>query len=204
MAGTFDAIVVGTGQAGPALAMRLADAGMTVAVVERQRFGGTCVNYGCTPTKSMVASARVAHMARRAADFGVRVCSEVSVDMRAVKARTADILRPSREGIEARLRQADRIAVYEGHGRFADPRRIEVNGHTLESARIFLDVGARPAIPSIAGIETTPWLTNGDMVELDALPRHLVIVGGGYIATEFAQMFRRIGDRKRIRLNSRH
>lgn len=190
----YDALVIGTGQSGPALARRLAAAGRKVAIVERKRFGGTCVNTGCIPTKSLVASAQAAHVARRAAAFGVVVEGPVRVDMRAVKARKDAIVRVSNEGVEESLRAADGVTVYVGHARFEDPKRVRVDDGVLAAEQIFVNVGGRAAIPPVPGIETVPYLTNSSMMAVDVLPEHLVILGGSYIGLEFAQMYRRFGS----------
>ena len=190
----FDAIVIGTGQAGPSLARRLTEAGRKVAVIERKRFGGTCVNTGCIPTKSLIASARAAHVARRAADFGVVVEGAVRVDMQAVKARKDAIVRVSNEGVEEGLRENPGVTVQVGHARFVGPQRVQVGEATLEAEQIFINVGGRAAIPPIAGIETVPYLTNSSMMAVDFLPEHLVILGGSYIGLEFGQMYRRFGS----------
>ena len=193
MATQFDAIIIGTGQAGPPLAARLAAAGMKVAVIERQRFGGTCVNTGCIPTKAMVASAYAAHLARRAADYGVDVATPVRVDMARVKARKDVISRKSSQGVEHWVRGLADGAVYQGHARFESPTSVRVGGALLHAERIFINVGARAAVPAIPGIDDIPFLTNSGMMEVDFLPDHLVIIGGSYIGLEFAQMFRRFG-----------
>lgn len=190
----YDAIIIGTGQAGPPLAGKLTDAGMTIAIVERKRFGGTCVNTGCTPTKALIASARAAHMARRADDFGVVVSGGVAVDMKKVKSRKDQIVRPKSENVEAWLRDMDGCTVYTGHARFEGPHEIRVGETLLRGDRIFIDVGARAIIPDISGIETVPYLTDSSMMEIDVLPEHLVILGGGYVALEFGQMYRRFGS----------
>jgi pyruvate/2-oxoglutarate dehydrogenase complex dihydrolipoamide dehydrogenase (E3) component len=190
----YDAIVIGTGQSGPALAHRLAKAGRRVAIVERKRFGGTCVNTGCIPTKSLVASARAAHVARRGAEFGVMIESPIRVDMKAVKARKDAIVRVSNEGVEGGLRANPRVAVHVGHARFVGPRRVEVEGKILECEQIFINVGGRADVPPVPGIETVPYLTNSSMMEVDFLPEHLVILGGSYIGLEFGQMYRRFGS----------
>lgn len=190
----FDAIVIGTGQAGPFLAKRLAAAGMRVAIVERKLFGGTCVNTGCIPTKTMVASAYAAHMARRAADFGVAVEGSVSVDMRRVKARKDAISGQSRVGTETWLRQMENCTVYQGHARFESPREVSVGQDTLTAERIFINVGGRAAVPPMPGLDQVPYLTNSSMMDVDFLPRHLIIVGGSYVGLEFGQMFRRFGS----------
>jgi pyruvate/2-oxoglutarate dehydrogenase complex dihydrolipoamide dehydrogenase (E3) component len=194
MTAGYDAIVIGTGQAGPSLCARMAAAGMKVAVVERGLFGGTCVNTGCMPTKTMVASAYAAHMARRAADFGVTVGGRVGVDMKRVKARKDEVSRLSREGIRSWLKSTNNCTVIEGHARFESPRTVRVGGEVLEAGKIFINVGGRAAAPVLPGLEGVPWLTNSSMVAVDFLPRHLVIVGGSYIGLEFGQMFRRFGS----------
>jgi len=194
MAERFDAIMVGAGQAGPALAVKLAQSGQRVAFVERLRFGGTCVNNGCIPTKTLIASAREAHMARRAADYGVAIGGTVGVDMKAVKARKDKIVAASRDGVEQWLRGTDGITVIPGHARFVGPRRLEVGGRELEAERVFLDVGARAALPPVAGLDQVPYWTNSSIMDVDFLPEHLVILGGSYIGLEFAQMYRRFGS----------
>lgn len=191
----FDAIVVGAGQAGPPLAARLAGAGMTVAFVERRRFGGTCVNTGCTPTKAMVASAYAAHLARRGADYGVRVPGPVKVDMRQVKARKDAIVDRSSRGVEDWMRGLPNVTVFHAHARFESGKVMRLDdGTQLEAERIFLDVGGRAAVPSLPGIDSVPFLTNASIMDVDFVPRHLVIIGGSYIGLEFAQMFRRFGS----------
>jgi len=194
MAQHFDAIVIGTGQSGPALAHRLAGAGRRVAIAERKRFGGTCVNNGCIPTKSLIASARAAHVARRAADFGVLVEGQVRVDMKAVKARKDAIVRVSNEGVEEGLREAPGITVVTGHARFVGPRQVAVGDDLLTAGQVFINVGGRANIPPIPGIDRVPWLDNSSMMAVDFLPEHLVILGGSYIGLEFGQMYRRFGS----------
>src|SRR5918994_6019074 len=194
MAQRFDAIVIGTGQSGPSLAHRFAAAGKRVAIVERKRFGGTCVNNGCIPTKALVASARAAHVARRAADFGVVIESPVRVDMKAVKARKDAIVKVSNEGVEQGLREDPRITVYVGHARFVGPKQVAVNGDLLEAEQIFINVGARADVPPIPGLDRVPYLDNSSMMAVDFLPEHLVILGGSYIGLEFGQMYRRFGS----------
>ncbi|MBS1857216.1 MAG: FAD-containing oxidoreductase [Acidobacteria bacterium] len=191
---SYDAIIIGTGQAGPPLAGRLAAAGMKVAIVERKRFGGTCVNTGCIPTKAMVASAYVAHMARRAAEYGVGIGAGVTVNLKEVMARKDSISGRSREGVEKWLRGMSNCTVYTGHARFESPRIVTVGAERLSAERIFLNTGARAIVPQFPGIEDVPYLTNSSMMKLDSLPRHLIIVGGGYIGLEFGQMFRRFGS----------
>ncbi len=190
----YDAIVVGAGQAGPSLAVRLARAGQKTAIIERNRFGGTCVNTGCIPTKTLVASARVAHVARRAADFGVAV-GDVRVDMRAVKARKDAVVEASRGGVTAWLRETPGLTVIGGHARFVAERTLEVNGEALTADKVFLNVGGRPSAPPIEGLADTPYLNSSSMMHVDFLPEHLLVVGGSYIGLEFAQIFRRFGSR---------
>jgi pyruvate/2-oxoglutarate dehydrogenase complex dihydrolipoamide dehydrogenase (E3) component len=191
----FDAIVVGTGQAGPALAARLAGAGWKVAIVEKDKFGGTCVNNGCTPTKAMVASAYAAHIARRAAEYGVMVETAPRIDMKRVKARKDEIVRNSSQGVEKWLAGLDGVTVYRGHARFVGRTELQVGSQTLRAEKIFVNVGGRPLKPNMPGIDTVPYLTNETMMDLDFAPPHLVIVGGSYVGLEFAQMFRRLGSR---------
>ncbi len=198
MASGYDAIIIGTGQAGPGLAGRLTAAGMKVAIVERNRFGGTCVNTGCIPTKAMVASARAAHVARRAADLGVRIEGSVAVDMAAVKARKDRIVAESRDPLKGWLDGMDGCTVYRGHARFENTHAVRVGDDRLESERIFVNVGGRAAVPEMPGIDTVPVLTNSTMMDVDFLPEHLVVVGGSYIGLEFGQMFRRFGSRVTI------
>jgi pyruvate/2-oxoglutarate dehydrogenase complex dihydrolipoamide dehydrogenase (E3) component len=191
----FDALIIGTGQAGPALAARLSGAGMKVAVVERHKFGGTCVNDGCTPTKAMVASAYAAHIAQRAADYGVLVEGTPRVDMQRVKARKDEIVRKSSQGVQKWMEGLKGGKVYRGHARFVSPQEIEVNSERLAADKIFLDVGGRPLVPKMPGLDTVPYLTNVSMMDVDFLPEHLIVVGGSYIGLEFGQMFRRFGSR---------
>lgn len=192
--GIYDAIIIGTGQAGPPLAGRLAASGMKVAIIERSRFGGTCVNTGCIPTKAMVASAHAAHIARRGAEFGVQLAGRVTVDMKAVKARKDRISAKSREGVEHWLKAMPNCTVYQGHARFESSRIVSVGTEQLSAARIFINVGGRALTPEISGISNVPYLTNSSMMNLDFVPRHLIIVGGSYVALEFGQMFRRFGS----------
>ena len=190
----FDAIVIGAGQAGPALADRLTAAGMTVAVIERKLIGGTCVNTGCTPTKSMVASAYAARLARRAADYGLEVDS-VRVDMKAVKARVDTIVSNSRSNLEDWLVGMRGCTLIRGHARFAGPKSVAVDGEELSAERIFINVGGRPRRPDMPGINDVRTLDNGSLLKLDEVPRHLVVVGGSYVGLEFAQIFRRLGSK---------
>ena len=198
MATKFDAIVIGTGQAGPSLAARMTQEGMKVAIIERKLFGGTCVNTGCIPTKTLVASARAAHVARRAADFGVIFDGSITVDMRQVKARKDEIVRQSNQGVTDWLKNMEGLTVFEGHGRLVGPKSVRVNGEVLEAERIVLNVGGRAAVPDMPGIDEVPYLTNSSMMDVDFLPDHLVIIGGSYIGLEFAQMYRRFGSRVTI------
>ncbi|WP_431287184.1 FAD-containing oxidoreductase [Roseateles chitinivorans] len=191
---SFDAIVIGAGQAGPALAERMSQAGWRVAVIERSRVGGTCVNTGCIPTKAMVASAHAAWVVREAARWGVRVPEEVGVDLPAVIARKERISGQSRQNVEKWLRGMDKVELIMGHARFEDPHTVSVDGRRLRADRFFINVGGRPAQPGVEGLDTVPWLSNASIMKLDELPRHLVVVGGSYIGLEFAQMFRRFGS----------
>jgi len=192
---SFDAIVVGTGQAGPALAARLSGAGWKVAVIEKDKFGGTCVNNGCTPTKAMVASAYAAHVARRAADYGVLLDATQRIDMKRVKARKDEIVRNSSGGVEQWMEGLKSATVYRGHARFVGRAEVQVGSQVLRGEKIFLDVGGRPLVPNMPGLDTVPYLTNVTMMDLDTVPSHLVVVGGSYVGLEFAQMFRRFGSR---------
>jgi pyruvate/2-oxoglutarate dehydrogenase complex dihydrolipoamide dehydrogenase (E3) component len=189
----YDAIIIGAGQAGPPLAGRLTASGMKVALIERHLFGGTCVNTGCTPTKTLVASAYAAHMARRAAEFGVTIGGPVSVDMAAVKARKDAVSGRSRGNVEAWLRGMAGCTVYQGHARFESARTVRVGDDVLTAERIFIDVGGRARIPDMPGIHDVPVLTNTSILDLYTLPRHLVVIGGSYIGLEFAQIYRRFG-----------
>ncbi len=190
----FDAIVIGTGQAGPALAARLSTAGMRVAVIERKYFGGTCVNTGCIPTKTLVASAYAAYLARRAAEYGVTIGGNIGVDMKLVKARKDEIAGHSNKGVEGWMRGLKNGTVYHGHARFEGPRTVRVNDEILEAEKVFINVGGRALVPPMPGLDEVPFLTNSSMMEVDFLPEHLVIVGGSYIGLEFGQMYRRFGS----------
>jgi len=190
----FDAIVIGSGQAGPSLAQRLAGAGRRVAIIERHRFGGTCVNTGCTPTKALVASAAAARTIGRASEFGMRLEGGMTVDMKAVQARKDRIRARSSAGVESWLRGNAMITVCTGHARFAGRDVVIVDGNRLTAPRIFINVGGRALIPDIPGLEQVPFLTNSSMLELDVVPRHLIVVGGSYIGLEFAQIYRRFGS----------
>jgi pyruvate/2-oxoglutarate dehydrogenase complex dihydrolipoamide dehydrogenase (E3) component len=190
----FDAIIVGAGQAGPPLADRLTAAGQTVAVIERKLVGGTCVNYGCIPTKTLVASAHAAQAARRGAEYGVRT-GEVTVDIRKVKARKDKIMLDDRNGVESWLEGMDNCTLIRGHARFEDPHTVRVDDRLLQGDRIFLNVGGRAVVPDMPGLSDIDYMTNVGILDLDTLPEHLVIIGGSYIALEFAQMYRRFGAR---------
>ncbi len=191
---TFDALIIGTGQAGPSLAGRLAASGRRVAIVERKLFGGTCVNTGCIPTKTLIASAYAAHMARRASDFGVIVPGDVKVDMKAVKARKDTISGKSRTGVESWLKGMENCTVFEGHARFESPHTVRIGEILLTAEQIFINVGGRASVPDFTGLDQIDYLTNVTMMAVDFLPRHLVIVGGSYIGLEFGQMYRRFGS----------
>lgn len=189
---SFDAVIIGAGQAGPPLAGRLTAAGMTVAFIERKLFGGTCVNTGCMPTKTLVASAYAAHLARRAADYGV-VLGEVGIDMARVKARADGVAARARKGVEDWLRGMPGCTVIQGHARFESARIVRVGDEELTAPRIFINVGGRASVPDMPGVGDVPFLTNTSILALDKVPRHLVVVGGSYVGLEFAQMFRRFG-----------
>ena len=197
MALHFDAIIIGAGQAGPPLAGRLTKAGMKVAIVERKLFGGTCVNTGCIPTKTLVASAHAAHMARRGTDFGFSA-GEIRVDMKTVKARKDKVSGNSREGVETLLRTMENCTVFHEAARFLSPTEIQAGDETLTAGKIFLNVGGRATVPELPGVHDISYLTNSTILQLDTLPEHLVIVGGSYIGLEFAQMYRRFGSKVTI------
>src|SRR6266581_1082746 len=190
----FDAIIIGTGQAGPPLAARLVKAGMKVAIIERKAFGGTCVNTGCIPTKTMVASAYAARMAQRADDFGIRLQGDVTVDMKAVKARKDAVSGTSRTGVEQWLNSLKSCTVYQGHARFLSAREVAVGAETLRAENIFINVGGRAFVPPLPDLKHVPYLTNSSIMDVDFLPQHLVVIGGSYIGLEFAQMYRRFGS----------
>jgi len=193
----YDAIIIGTGQSGPPLAGRMSREGMKVAILERKLVGGTCVNVGCIPTKALVASARAIHVARRGAEFGFD-CGSVSVDMKRVRARMKEISGESNSGVTSWLEGMDNVTLYRGHGRLEGPRTVSVDGETLTADRIFLNVGARAAVPEMPGLDAIPYLTNSGMMEVDFLPEHLIVVGGSYIGLEFGQMYRRFGSQVTI------
>jgi pyruvate/2-oxoglutarate dehydrogenase complex dihydrolipoamide dehydrogenase (E3) component len=195
---SFDAIVIGAGQAGPSLTARLTGAGMAVAVIERKLVGGTCVNTGCTPTKTLVASAQAAYAARRAADYGVLVEGAIRVDMPKVKARADAVAANSRVGLDRWLRGMKGCTLIQGHARFEAPDRVRVGADLLTAPRIFINVGGRPSVPSLPGVNDVPFLTNRTILELDQVPEHLLVVGGSYIGLEFAQMHRRFGAKVTI------
>ena len=194
----FDAIIIGTGQSGPSLARRLAASGMKVAIVERGRFGGTCVNTGCTPTKTMVASAYAVHTARRGAEYGFAVGGDITVDMKRVKARKDYVSGLSTKGVERSLRNQENCTVLQGHARFVAPHEVAVGSQTLRADRIFLNVGGRAAAPPIPGLDQVGYLTNSSMMDVDFLPPHLLVLGGSYVGLEFGQMFRRFGSKVTI------
>lgn len=194
----LDAIILGSGQGGNPLAVALARAGKKTAIIESKHVGGTCVNEGCTPTKTMVASARVAYLARRAADYGVNLPGSISVDMQRVRQRKRAIVDSFRSGNENRLQSEKNIELIRGEARFTGPNRIAVNGRALEAPWIFINTGLRSAIPRINGIANVPLLDNASIMELGELPDHLLVLGGGYVGLEFAQMFRRFGSRVTI------
>jgi len=193
MSRPFDAIIIGAGQAGPPLAGRLTAAGMSVALIERHLFGGTCVNTGCMPTKTLVASAYAAHLARRAADYGVMLDAPPRIDMARVKARADAVSAKARAGVENWLRGMKGCTVINGHARFVAPDTVSVGEERLTAPRIFIDVGGRAAVPPLPGVDQVPYLTNTSLLALDRLPEHLIIIGGSYIGLEFAQMYRRFG-----------
>ncbi len=192
----FQAIVIGTGQAGPSLAARLAASGLKTAIIEKGAFGGTCVNNGCTPTKALVASAKAAFVARRAEDFGVLIDGKIRVDMKKVKARKDLLVQQSNQGLEKWLQNTANLTVFKGHARFTAAKTIEVNNTVLTADKIFLNVGGRPSVPS--GFEEAQYRTNIEMMEIDTVPKHLIVVGGSYIGLEFGQMYRRFGSKVTI------
>ena len=192
---SYDAIIIGTGQAGPSLAARLAASGMRVAVIERGKFGGTCVNTGCTPTKTLVASAYAARVVQRAAEYGVSVTGSAPIDLSRVKARKDAVVEQSRSSLESWLTSLANVNLYRGHARFVAPRTVTVGAETLYGEHVYIDVGGRPTVPGLAGISRVPYLTSDSMMELQVLPEHLIVVGGGYVGLEFAQIYRRFGSR---------
>jgi pyruvate/2-oxoglutarate dehydrogenase complex dihydrolipoamide dehydrogenase (E3) component len=190
----YDAVIIGTGQAGPALARRLVAAGWKVAIIERKFFGGTCINTGCTPTKTLIASGYAAHLTRRAAEFGVTLSGTPSVDMKAVKARKDAVTMASRAAVEGSLKGLQGCTVYEAHARLIGPKQIKVADEVLRADKIFIKVGGRAVIPSIPGLDEVPYLTNSSMMNVDFLPAHLIVLGGSYVGLEFAQLYRRFGS----------
>ncbi len=198
MTSKLDAIFIGTGQAGPALAARFSKAGAKVAIIERARFGGTCVNTGCIPTKALIASAHAAHVARRGADYGFSTSGPIEIDMKRVKSRKDEISGRSRKGVEDWVRGMANATVHQGHASFVDARTVRVGDELLQAEKIFINVGARPSVPKIPGLDQVPYLTSSTMMEVDSLPEHLVIIGGSYIGLEFGQMYRRFGARVTI------
>ena len=189
----YDAVVIGSGQAGNPLSQKLADQGWTVALIEKEHLGGTCVNTGCTPTKTMVASAQVAHYARHADVWGVQT-GALRVDLPSVVARKDRVVSQWRSGVEKKIAERKNLHLYRGAARFMTPHRIRVDQNEIESERIFINTGTRPSIPSLAGLDRLDYLTNASILELRDLPDHLLVIGGGYIGLEFGQMFRRFGS----------
>jgi pyruvate/2-oxoglutarate dehydrogenase complex dihydrolipoamide dehydrogenase (E3) component len=190
----FDAIVIGSGQGGNPLSYGLADKGWKVALVERNQLGGTCVNTGCTPTKTMVASAQVAHYARNASRWGV-LAKEVTVDLAAILARKNKVVEGFRAGHERSVAKRPNLTLFRGHGKFVSPHEVQAGNNILESERIFIDTGTRPVQPPIPGLESVTYFTNASLMQIQELPKHLIVIGGGYIGLEFGQMFRRFGSR---------
>jgi pyruvate/2-oxoglutarate dehydrogenase complex dihydrolipoamide dehydrogenase (E3) component len=193
----FDAIIIGTGQAGPSLAERFAGAGKTVAIIERNKFGGTCVNTGCIPTKTLVASAYAIHVARRGAEYGFAT-GDVRVDIKRVKARKDAVSGRSNKGVEDWLRGTKNCTVIQGHARFQSTNTVVVNDEVLQAGQIFINVGGRASVPDMPGVHEVPFLTNSSMMDIDFLPEHLIVVGGSYVGLEFAQMYRRFGSQVTI------
>jgi pyruvate/2-oxoglutarate dehydrogenase complex dihydrolipoamide dehydrogenase (E3) component len=190
----YDAIVIGGGSGGVYMAERLARAGQKTAIIERKLLGGTCVNVGCTPTKTLVASAYAAHLARRAREYGVVIDTPVRVDMKRVKARKDAIVSPSPGKLESWLRETKNCTLYKGQARFVSGHEVQVGAETLRGERIFINVGGRAAVPKLAGVDKVPYFTNSTILDIDFLPEHLIVVGGSYIGLEFAQIFRRFGS----------
>ena len=194
MPAKYDAIIIGTGQSGPALAARLDREGQKTAIIERKLVGGTCVNVGCIPTKTLVGSARIAFLARQAAEFGVSISGDIAVDMQRVKARKDSISSASNQGVTDWLEGMDNVDLILGHAKFVASHAVEVNGEVLDADRIFINVGARARVPDWPGIDEVPYFTNSSIMDVDFLPEHLIIIGGSYIGLEFAQMYRRFGS----------
>ncbi len=203
MSKKFDAIIIGAGQAGPSLAERMTQEGLKVAIIERKLLGGTCVNVGCIPTKTLVASARAAYVARRADDFGVSIAGEIKVDMGKVKSRKDKIVKQSNDGVTNWLNRMENLTIIEGHARLEGAHNVRVNGELLETDKIVLNVGGRATVPDFPGVDDIDYLTNSSMMDVDFLPEHLIIVGGSYIGLEFAQMYRRFGSRVTVVERSR-
>jgi pyruvate/2-oxoglutarate dehydrogenase complex dihydrolipoamide dehydrogenase (E3) component len=189
----FDAIIIGTGQAGSPLAARFAVAGKTAAIIERHKFGGTCVNTGCTPTKTLVASAEAIHVARRGAEYGFSI-ADLQVDMKRVKTRKDEASARSSKGVEEWLRGTTNCTVIQGHASFQSPNTVAVNDEVLQADKIYINVGGRARIPDMPGVHDVSFLTNSSIMDIDFLPEHLIIVGGSYVGLEFAQIYRRLGS----------
>ena len=191
---TYDAIIIGTGQSGPALAGRLNQEGLKVAIIERQLVGGTCVNVGCIPTKTLVGSARIAAFAQRAQEFGIIIDSEVRTDMQLVKARKDKVVADSNQGVTKWLEGMQNVDLIRGHARFTGPRTVSVNDDVLSAEKVFINAGARARTPDWSDLDKIPFFTNSSMMDVDFVPEHLIIIGGSYIGLEFAQMYRRFGS----------
>lgn len=190
----YDAIVIGAGQAGPSLAAKCVSENLKTAIIERHLFGGTCVNTGCIPTKTLVASARAAHMARRGDEFGVNISGDIKMDMKKVKARKDAVVQQSNQGVTGWMKNMKGLDVYEGQGQFESENVVSVNGEQLQAEKIFINVGARARVPEMPGLDEIEFFTNSNIMDVDFLPKHLVIIGGSYIGLEFAQMYRRFGS----------
>jgi pyruvate/2-oxoglutarate dehydrogenase complex dihydrolipoamide dehydrogenase (E3) component len=198
MTENYEAAIIGTGQAGPALASRLSQAGWKIAIIERGRFGGTCVNTGCMPTKTLVASAYAARLAARAAEYGLVIDGKIGVDMTKVKARKDAVSGNATRNIESWLRSMPGVTVCQAHARLTSAHEIEVGGDRIRADKIFINVGGKPLIPAIPGLEGVPYLTNESILEIEYVPEHLIVLGGSYIGLEFAQIFRRFGSKVTI------
>jgi pyruvate/2-oxoglutarate dehydrogenase complex dihydrolipoamide dehydrogenase (E3) component len=193
MTSRFDSIVIGAGQAGPTLSSRLVSAGEKVALIEKGWLGGTCVNVGCTPTKALVANARAIQQTRRGEEMGFSISGDVAINMTRIKARTQEIVLKSRNGLEKWLGEMEHLTLLKGTASFVSSHTLQVDGETYEADKIFLNVGARPTIPNLIGVDSVPYLTSTTILDLDIVPEHLVVVGGSYVGLEFAQIFRRLG-----------